>query len=95
MTGRRLSSGAASDADISARPVHLFRAGRWRAVTLAADGNVLPPMDEGTAWIYEGLVPLGVTHVEMPGTEPEPVLGALAARSYYVWKTSSDEEAAL
>ena len=94
MTERRESSGASPDAGGDpAREVYLFAAGRHRAVSRWADPSVLPQLE--SPWHGHGRVPLGVEHVELPGTEPEPVITALLNKGYFVWTVSTDEEAAL
>jgi hypothetical protein len=95
MTVRRSSTGATDDEDILSRPAHLYAAGRWRALSTVADPERLPPPPDGTHWDYEGPVALGVQHVELPGTEPEPAITGLAAHGYYIWQISTDETAAL
>ena len=95
MPVRRSSTGATDDEDILSRPAHLFAAGRWRALTTVADPKGLPPPPDGTNWLYERCVALGVQRVELPGTEPEPAITGLVARGYYIWQISTDETAAL
>ncbi|MBY0227446.1 MAG: hypothetical protein K2Q28_16730 [Hyphomicrobium sp.] len=95
MPVRRSSTGATDDEDILSRPAHLYAAGRWRALTAVAEPEGIPPPPDGTHWIYEGCVALGVQRVELPGTEPEPAITGLVARGYYVWQISTDEAAAL
>lgn len=75
------------------REVYLFAAGRTRAVSRWPDPSVLPHL--GRPWHSRGRVPLGVQHVELPGTEPEPVITALLNQGYFVWTVSTDEEASL
>ena len=95
MTNRRESSGASPEANAeeAVREVYLFAAGRHRAVSRRADPGVLPQL--GDAWHCHGLVPLGVQHVALPGTEPEPVITALLKQGFFVWRVSTDEEASL
>jgi hypothetical protein len=94
VTQRRESSGASPDAGEEApREVYLFAAGQHRAVSRWPDPSVLPQLDR--PWLCHGTVPLGVQHVELPGTEPEPVITALLNQGYFVWTVSTDEEAAL
>ncbi len=94
MSDHRDSSGAADDPEFGSIAVHLFRSGRTRAVIVERNPGRLPA-SEGEPWLYEGSYPLGVLHVEMPGTEPEPLIAGLAARGYYVWTVSTDETSAL
>jgi hypothetical protein len=85
---RRSSTGAADDEDILSRPAHLYASGRWRALSYIADPEKLPLAPDGTQWHYEGCLALGVQHVELPGTEPEPAMTGITARGYYIWQTS-------
>lgn len=94
MTARCRCGCRALEAEDDARPVHLFAAGNWRAVSYDRDATRIPP-PPGLAWRYERLVPLGVHHVVLPGSEPEPALTGLLAKGYYVWRLAPDEEARL
>ncbi len=94
MTERRASTGASPDAGVDpAREVYLFAAGRHRAVSRRSDPSALPQL--GRSWLCLGVFPLGVQHVELPGTEPEPVITGLLNKGYFVWTISTDEEASL
>lgn len=95
MITRRSSTGATTDEDILSRPAYLFVSGRWRAVSTRRDMTELPPPPNGAPWCFERSVALGVQRVELPGTEPEPVVTGLAANGYYIWQISTDETAAL
>lgn len=54
----------------------------------SAETLPMPPSD--LVWTYERCIRLGVHNVELPGTEPEPVILGLVARGYYIWQLSTD-----
>ncbi len=87
MTAHRSSSGAAFDPDDAMRPVYLFASGEWRAVATERRPSALPP-PPGGQWHFIGCVPLGVRHIQLPGTEPEPVITGIRANGVYVWQVA-------
>ena len=79
--------------DVDARPAFAFQCGDsdlW-AVTLDGSGAMLPKDRCQAEWVFRRKFPLGV-HEPVPAhLDPEPIIRAIDANGYFLWRQGAGQ----